>query len=229
MTWPPLLSLPADALDLNGEIKFSSWGPALQHDGTFSSSAPAAFPSHAHIFPSRFCVKNQSSEFPFHRWVFPMQPQTRVYSLPSLISGTTSLKRGNLAYPFPGLGHWCLKGFGDQRQEEKKQTVTSEPSWVSLQSSNQQFGNRKLAFPGIFLVKQREGLVVLNHKWTQKKGVVDKQTQLTDYNSRRKWDSEAYRVSEMMEMQVAGLGGWRCGLKCCCIHEACLAPHPQPR
>ena len=26
-----------------------------------------------------------------------------------------------------------------------------------------------------------------------------------------------------MQMQVSGLGGWRSGLKRCCIHEACLA------
>ena len=59
---------------------------------------------------------------------------------------------------------------------------------------------------------------------TEEGGVVDRQTQLTDYKGRSKRDSEAYRVSEMMEMQVSGLGGWRSGLKCCCIHEACLAP-----
>lgn len=155
---------------------------------------------------------------------FPMQPQTRVYSftLPHLRDHISERKPG---LPLPWFGTLVFEGFGDQRQERKKQTVTSEPSWVSLQSSNQQFGNRKLAFLESSLVKQRGGSGCSESQMdTEEGGVVDKQTQLTDYNSRRKWDSEAYRVSEMMEMQVAGLGGWRCGLKCCCIHEACLAP-----
>lgn len=87
------------------------------------------------------------------------------------------------------------------------------------------FGNRKLAFLESSLVKERAGLGCSESQMdTEEGGVVDRQTQLTDYKGRSKRGSEAYRVSEMMEMQVSGLGGWRSGLKCCCRHEACLAP-----
>lgn len=172
-----------------GAQLFSTMGPSALLPQQLS---PHTYP---HLPLPGSVLRTRVQNFPSHRWVSHATTDKSILFHPPSSQGPHL--RGNLAYPFPGLGYWCLKALGTKDRKRKKQTVT-EPSWVSLKFKST-IWKQETGLLESSLVKQGEGLVVLNHKWTQKEGgVVDKQTQLTDYNSSRRWDSEAYRVSEMM-------------------------------
>ena len=186
-------------------------------------------------------IKHQSSESPASLPSLDLPcNHGQVYTLlPSLISGTPS-QRGNLAYPFPGLGYQCLQGFGGSkdRKERRKLWLQNHHGFLyKVQVTTGKFGNRRNRPSwNLPLWWRGEGWVVLNHKQTEEGGVADGQTQLSDYKGRRKWeseaflfwDSEAFRVSEIMEMHASGLGWWRCGVKCSWIHWSMSCSHPPP-